>query len=264
MARRSPVAFFLGDVGFLSDPKFRRLGRLLPDPDDFNSAVGAFWIAVAASRRNGSPELDIAGETDSRHVDALVKAGLLTPTGFPQESWKSWGAMSPQQAEAGRLRAKGAERDDAGRFTSALDALDEGSQRGPALPSPPIPSSPSSTEGVQGEEVDLFAYIAQHGAFIRPESGLGQRLVGLIDRRGVPLVMDMARKLTTDERMSDRQWVFGLERALEEVPSPPMEEMLPINEQKSSQIYDRMMARRIEYFRETGKWDDGWGSRPAA
>src|SRR3990170_1981170 len=61
--RRRSTAFFLGDVSFLADPKFRALERRLPDPDDFNSAVGAFFVALAAARRNGHPDLDVTAET---------------------------------------------------------------------------------------------------------------------------------------------------------------------------------------------------------
>ena len=47
--RRQAVAFFLGDAAFMADPKFRALARRLPSDDDFNSAVGAFFVALAAA-----------------------------------------------------------------------------------------------------------------------------------------------------------------------------------------------------------------------
>jgi hypothetical protein len=145
MGRRAAVAFFLGDVGFLADSKFRALARRLRDPDDFNSAVGAYWIALAASRRNGSPDVDARVETDSGFIDDLVAVGLLSPTGFPQQPWNVWAAGAvPQQSFAGKARAASAERGPGGRFgpaassatsvTSATSALEKLDQRSPASP----------------------------------------------------------------------------------------------------------------------------------
>lgn len=149
MSRRVPVAFFLGDAAFLSDAKFRDLARRLPDPDDFNSAVGAWFIALAQSRRNGSHLIDLEAETGTRFGNELRACGLITDEGFPSVSWKVWGAQSPQQAAAGLARASSAQRDEGGHFlpssgpsgTSALVKLASAVQ-----PSPPLPSSNSSTE----------------------------------------------------------------------------------------------------------------------
>jgi hypothetical protein len=130
----------------------------------------------------------------------------------------------------------------------------------PALPGPTDTHAARDDDPVSEEETDLFAYLAQRGAFIRPDSPFGQRLLGLIDRRGVERVMQTAKELYTGEPLSDRQWVFGLEKALEAIPSPPMEE-LPVDN-KPSPIFDRMMSRRLEYFRSTGTWPDEWGEKP--
>lgn len=139
-------------------------------------------------------------------------------------------------------------------------------------PSSPIPSRPNPSrpvthaarddEPVSDEEGDLFAFIAQRGAFIRPDSGFGVRLLGLIDRRGIEVVLEAARALDDGEPKSDRQWVFGLERTLDAIPSPPMEEMLPVDDTKSKAIYDRMYARRLERYRLTGEWPAEWGEKP--
>lgn len=126
-----------------------------------------------------------------------------------------------------------------------------------------VPVDVLEMEGVQGEEEpDLFAFLAQHGAFIRPESGFGIRLLGLVDRRGIEVVLEAAKAMDTGERLSDRQWVFGLEKALEAIPSPPMEELLPAEDTKSKRIYERMVQRRLEWFRSGGKWDPEWGPEP--
>lgn len=105
LMRRASIAFFLGDPAFLADTKFRTLARRLPDPDDLNSAVGAYWIIVAACRRNGSPVIDSESETGSRHIDALREVGLLTAEGLPRAAFEAWAPMSPQQAAAGKARA---------------------------------------------------------------------------------------------------------------------------------------------------------------
>ncbi len=165
--RRTGAPFFLGDTAFLSDGKFRALARRLPDPDDFNSAVGAFFIALAAARRNGDPDLDMAVETSSRFLEDLRAVGLVNGAGFFHEPFQAWAPMTPQQAAAGRARAKSAQRDDAGKFVpsssneaNALAALDQRVQ-----PSLPVPSLPilSPEEGVQGEKDSLDTYHALTG-----------------------------------------------------------------------------------------------------
>ena len=140
--RTQPIAFFLVDVAFPANAKFRALARRLQSDDDFNSAVGAFFIALAAARRNGKPDIDARDETGSRFIADLVAVGLLCETGFNGGPFRSWSAMAPQQA-AGMARAASAVRTAAGTYASALAplvALDSAGQAGPALPSPPLPS----------------------------------------------------------------------------------------------------------------------------
>lgn len=129
--RRQSVAFFLGDVGFLSDPKFRALARRLTDPDDFNSAVGAFFIALAAARRNGLPEIDVATETDSRFVPDLVAVGLLTEHGFPE---KAFGAWKPSREPYPNEVARGG--------TKATKMHGRHGSNGAHVSSTPLPSTP--------------------------------------------------------------------------------------------------------------------------
>ena len=200
MSRYQAVAFFLGDPAFLSDPKFRALARRLPEPDDFNAAVGAYWIALSASRRKGSPVVDAEAETASRFLVDLRAVGLLRDDGFPPESWAKWGAVSPQQAAAGRARAESALRDEGGHFLprsqgapagpSALDKLASAVQ-----PSPPLPSLSSSSLvslPKQAEEVadsaeperPVLVWLAEHGVALEPNgNGLHRNLVDLVRRR---------------------------------------------------------------------------------
>ena len=139
--RRQAVAFFLGDAAFMADSKFLRLARRLPDDDDFNSAVGAFFRALAAARRNGKPNLDAQAETGSRFIPDLVAVGLLCETGFNGGPFKEWAPTAPQ-AVAGAARAASAERTAAGAFASAASALDSAGKLD--QPSPPLTSVPLS------------------------------------------------------------------------------------------------------------------------
>jgi hypothetical protein len=181
--------------------------------------------------------------------------------------------MSRRAKDAERQRVQRESKQESQRDTARTSSVTPHVSPSPARgrvpgPSSPVPALPGPTDThtardddpVSEEETDLFAYLAQRGAFIRPESPFGQRLLGLIDRRGVERVMQTAKEIYTGEPLSDRQWVFGLEKALEAIPSPPMEE-LPVDN-KPSPIFDRMMSRRLEYFRSTGTWPDEWGEKP--
>jgi hypothetical protein len=130
--------------------------------------VGAWFVALAASRRNGSPDLDVRAETDSRFVGDLIAVGLLCPTGFCSKAWGEWDAMSPQQAAAGRARAASAQRSPEGTFlpaeSSGTSALDNANQR--VQPSPPLPSPLSPGErgaGERGADDPVDAYFAVAG-----------------------------------------------------------------------------------------------------
>lgn len=134
--RRQSVAFFLGDVGFLSDPKFRKLARRLTDPDDFNSAVGAWFIALAAARRNGLPDVDVEGETDSRFVGDLRAVGLLTEGGFPEKAFVGWApSRAPRPSESKGRTAPNASKGDENANSAA--------------PSTPLLSTPIDSKKVE-------------------------------------------------------------------------------------------------------------------
>lgn len=138
------MAFFIGDAAFTADPKFRRLARLLPDPDEFNSAVGAFWIALAAARRNGVPDIDVDEETQSRYVGHLREAGLLTESGFRPEPFKVWGPSRPKYPSDLRPApsAPSAPND-----SEVTDDSESARRTPPPLPSPLVPSSTGGTGG---------------------------------------------------------------------------------------------------------------------
>lgn len=87
------------------------------------------------------------------------------------------------------------------------------------LPDVTLAGPPEDAYGVSEDEARVFSFLARFGAFVRPDAGLGQRLLGLIERRGVEEVLRQAGVMAKGGKLSDRQWVFGLEGALEAVPS---------------------------------------------
>jgi hypothetical protein len=205
--RRASIAFFLGDPAFLSDAKFRALARRLPNPDTFNSAVGAYWIVVAACRRNGSPVLDAETETASRHVAVLREVGLLTDQGLPRAAFEAWAPMTAQQAAAGKARQLQADaaglRDDKGQFTkspaepsepSALDRWTSADQ-----PSPPFPSTQDVEDRARENEPEepALSWLARHGCAIRPGNGYHQKLVLAVERHGILAVLGKLEALST-------------------------------------------------------------------
>lgn len=116
--------------------------------------------------------------------------------------------------------------------------------------------------GVEPDEAALFSYLARHGAAIRPESGFGRRLLGLIERRGAMLVMAKAIVLAASGPLSDRQWVFGLEQALEDIPDPKVAERAQDAEKRAAKRDQGVWQRRIEAYRNGGAWDPAWGDPP--
>jgi hypothetical protein len=85
------VAFALIDAAFLADSKFRRLRKRLPEPKDFNSAVGAWLIVLTSARRNGLPNVDAGDEAeDVTFLPDLIAVGLLTENGVPEGPFRAW------------------------------------------------------------------------------------------------------------------------------------------------------------------------------
>jgi hypothetical protein len=215
-------------------------------------------------------------------ADHLVKAGLFekVPEGYQVHDFLDFNdskeyVLLRRAKDAERQRVQRESKQESQRDTAGTNGVTPPVSPSPARgrvpgPSSPVPSLPGQTthaardeEPFSEGETELLAFIAQHGAFIRPESGFGVRLLGLMERRGAEAVLEMARTLATaDDAMSDRQWVFGLEKALDAIPSPPMEELLPEEDPKSKRVWERMQARRLEYLRNTGLWPEEWGEKP--
>lgn len=121
---------------------------------------------------------------------------------------------------------------------------------------------PEPSLGVSDDEARVFSFLARFGASIRPDSGFGRRLLGLIERRGVEEVLKAASPMARNGAMSDRQWVFGLEDALEATPSAKDARVAETAQKTSDRIFQRMMERRVEHYRASGEWPADWGPLP--
>lgn len=207
--RRQPVAFALIDAAFLADSKFRRLRRRLPEPRDFNSAVGAWLIVLTSARRNGLPDVDAADEAeDATFLPDLIEVGLLSASGIPDKPFTAW-------APARRKYAS-----DAPDAPSATTA-----------PSPPVsePSTPLlSTPFVEKERASndltrVIDYIEDRSGrpwSHRPGSKVWDTLEADIRDFGLDAVI--ATMTTLDGHRPDAgQLVFGATRRLHPIASTP-------------------------------------------
>ena len=244
--KRQAVAFCLVDVAFMADPKFLALARRLPDDDDLNSAIGAFFRALAAARRNGVPDLDIQAETGSRFIPDLVAVGLLNATGFNGGPFKDWGpSAKPQQARAGRARAASAVRSPGGTFTSATSGDQRAGERwsaGPASIHTPLSTNgrdeiPGENDGekndgesvlgeddprwADGPEAPALQWLAHHGVIGVDKIGLQRDLINLVKSRDCPTVIAMFETLARDPDVrTASQFIWGADRALNRTPTP--------------------------------------------
>lgn len=121
--------------------------------------------------------------------------------------------------------------------------------------------------GPSDDETTVLSFLARHGAFIRPESGFGQRVIGLVARRGVAAVIEEAERMAQTGNLSDRQWVFGLEERLENIPQAPRVDARAaaadeLIDKRSSRIAEQMHKGRVEWFRNTGEWNPDYGPEP--
>lgn len=218
------MAWIALDCGLFEHEKFARL------PTD-HARLG--WIAtLLAAKRQPRPgrfanddHLRLVLGRFARWVPAYFEAELLETTadGIVIHDWDRY-QRDPTNAERQeRYRSRH------GAVTSLVtDGLPRA--RGRALSLSPVVVSVSSTgateeppptrargNGAADDETAVFAYIAQHGAAIREDSGLGRRLIGLIERRSAPRVLETCWDMAKAGKLSDRQWVLGLENRLEPI-----------------------------------------------
>lgn len=181
--RRQPVAFMLIDAAFMADSKWRALGRRLPDPKEFNSALGAWIRVLAAARRNGLADVDAFEEADDgTFLPDLIAVGLLTVAGIPEKPFRAWAPARPKYP------------------SDAAPSVTNVTNTPPDSVSTPFPShlivSPTE-EGVRGEEPegDAVTWLAKHGCWVRPGNGYHQNLIRLVEEHGGEAVIGMFDRL---------------------------------------------------------------------
>lgn len=254
------------DTGFLADPKFLHLRDLLPDPVRFGYAGFCYVRLAADAWRTCERHLmgDIVRGIEADVVEALRKAGLLDETDrVVQATFDKWigEALEAREVWKDRQRTHRASRSVTESHGDSQPARAIGRERTVE------PVGQVGTDGeVQEGEAAVFAFLAQHGAAIRPDAPLGRRLLGLVERRGAEAVMTEAVEMTKVENvMSDRQWVLGLENGLEAIPSGRKTADEAVQEEtqvRNDARYQRMVERRLEWYRQTGKWPADWGPMP--
>lgn len=259
------------DTGFLADPKFQHLRDLLPDPIQFGYAGFSYLRLSADAWRTCERHAlgDIVRGIEPWAGDALRDAGLLDDDfRLPETSFDKWvgsGIMAREVwAEKKRKGRESHRVPETPQVSTGLAGTPPTGRIGRESTVEPV-EQVGTDEGVQGEDA-VFTFLAQHGAFIREDAPLGRRLLMLMDRRTPEAVLAEATTMATDAPvMSDRQWVLGLENALEKIPTgrvAPEKIMDEFQEKRSNGIFDRMQARRIEEYGYTGKWHDEWGPKP--
>ena len=101
----------------------------------------------------------------------------------------------------------------------------------------------------------------------RPWSLAGDKQLGEYDRliadHGLVTVLGAFDAISDGKTLTARQLVWPAMKLLEPMPTParvaPQEAAA---NGKSERIYARMVERRLEYFRASGKWDEAWGPQP--
>lgn len=193
-----------------------------------------------------------------RFLDAYVKAGLIDKDEDGTIHVHDW---QRHQWSVSKQKQRGQDEDKNG--TSV--GQEEDASRAVSVPVL-VGSTEGGGLGEETAEGAVFSFLAHHGAAIRPDAPLGRRLFGLMDRRGADAVLAEAQAMAKIENvMSDRQWVLGLENGLEAIPTGKKTVDVALQEEaklRDEARYARTAARRVEWFQNTGKWDESWGPRP--
>lgn len=186
-------------------------------------------------------------------ASGATEADRTPAPGFPDTGERSTKTLSPRPLSRPRRR-RARHRDPDPNMTVMTPAL---------TVVPDFDRSGGETTEIPDDETRLFSFIARQGAAIRPDSPLGLRLIGLIDRRGIDVVMRLAEAMATDGKLSDRQWALGLENALEKIPDGRQAEVDEADRKRAERRASEQWTRRVEAFQFTGKWDPAWGDPPA-
>ena len=212
MGERAPYSRVYWSV--VDDEKFAAIYD-----DDRHLATWLRLLISADAIWPASPTLPVGVKRGS--VKALSEAGLVDL--LSGHRYRIHGL----DAERGRRKEKATTRTPDGSPTVTGRLPDGPSRAGDALlvSSRLVSSNPTSENstaepardpGLDGGEAAVFAFLAQHGAAIREDSGYGRRLLGLMERRTPERVLETAWDIAQgDAKLSDRQWTFGLEARLE-------------------------------------------------
>ena len=213
------------------DPKFETIFG-----DNNHLATWLRLLMAADAIWPASP--DLPGSARKASVQALVSAELVDL--LPMGMYRIRGLDAERGARRDAARVSAGHRTPSERSPNAHRTPTSHSEPSQAEPSQAEPSQPPARRngpepiaailpdltlagppedayGISEDEHRVFAFLARY-VHIRPDSGYGRRLLQLIERRGVEDVLRHAGIMAKGERLSDRQWVFGLEAALEAVP----------------------------------------------
>ncbi len=228
------------------------------------------WVLTLLEAKEQRTPGTFASEKHYRHVMPrhgrfladYVKAGLIDKGDDGTLHVHDW--QRHQWASA-----KAAQRETSNGQVEDIPKTSLGQQQDASRAVPVHVSVSSSTEGGAGgnleyddDERRVFLAMARAGAHIRPESGMGQRVLRLIGRRGADAILAELARLSKSGPLSDRQIVFGIEDALDKIPDTRTDEAIRERETRAQRIQEQAAARRIDYFSKTGVWDSNFGPEP--
>ena len=197
--------------------------------------VDAELIDLLPGRRYRIRGLD--AERGARREAARISVAHRTYNDRTTNASRSgYSHSEPSQAEPSRDRAK--TEPTPARPSNGFEPLSA------IVPRVELPGPSEADFGVSEDEARVFEFLSRYVS-IRPESGFGRRVLGLIERRGAEEVLRQAGVMARGDKLSDRQWVFGLEDALEAVPSGKEAHAADRAEDER-----RAHARRLEATRE--------------
>lgn len=121
--------------------------------------------------------------------------------------------------------------------------------------------------GGGGAEIAAIAWLAAHGCTIRLGNGYHRQLVTAVSNHGVDAVIRQFERLNSAgmKHGDDKGYVFGAIDALNAASRPDLRslESQERADARSRAADGRIRQQRIRNYRNTGVWDESWGSPPA-
>lgn len=243
------------DTSFPLDERFLKIAKRLA-PSRYLQAVGAYWLVVAAAWRDARRPVveDFAVGVDPRVVEALVEVGLLDAEHrLAESSYEHWigKALARRRADADRPR-KVIPPDSTGirRNPKARSARARRDGTGQVV---------TGTEGGAGETDDLWRLYQGLTKTAHLKPNVIDWLTRLEAAHGAAATAEaMTAELTADPNVGTllSRTATRLEAAARK------RENGEAAMARSNAIYEGMLARRLELFRQTGEWQAEWGPRP--